>query len=65
MGRPGLDPGTLGLKGTSYLSCGVALVDDVAKLLRIALFPVGIVCLTSRGVWDEIWDGRVTNLRSH
>ena len=34
VGRPGLDPGTLGLKGTRTLYRSVVLVDSVAELLE-------------------------------
>jgi hypothetical protein len=58
VGRPGLDPGTLGLKGTGNLFCCVVQVDDVVDMLEIMLLLVGFVCLNSCGVWDEIWDAR-------
>jgi uncharacterized membrane protein len=61
VGRPGLDPGTKGIKGTGKSFCCAVLVDEVVELLGIVLLRVGVVCLISRGVWDEIWDGRVTN----
>jgi hypothetical protein len=59
VGRSGLDPGTLGLKGTSKLYWGVTLVDVVVELLTNVLLRVGIVCLISRGVWDVLWDAQV------
>src|ERR1019366_3723740 len=51
-GRPGLDPGTLGLKGTSRGLCDVALVDNshcfrgngvVSCRSRLVLFLVSLV----------------------
>jgi hypothetical protein len=37
VGRPGLDPGTLGLKGTRSSYWEVVLVDPVAELLEHSL----------------------------
>jgi hypothetical protein len=43
VGRPGLDPGTLGLKGTVNRFRGVGLVAHVVCFQGIVLFPVGLV----------------------
>jgi hypothetical protein len=43
VGRPGLDPGTLGLKGTFEVLRGVGLVAHVVCFQRIVLSFVGLV----------------------
>jgi hypothetical protein len=58
VGRPGLDPGTLGLKGTSNSFRNVVQVDWVVELLGNALLFVGVVYLISCGVWDVLWDAQ-------
>jgi hypothetical protein len=50
VGRPGLDPGTLGLRGTLELLRGVGLVAHVAEFQGIALSRVGLVAWCSRNM---------------
>jgi hypothetical protein len=45
VGRPGLDPGTLGLKETFELLPGVGLVAHVYCFQGNVLFCVGLVAL--------------------
>jgi hypothetical protein len=50
VGRPGLDPGTLGLKGTFYRSFGVGLVALVFCFQESVLFLVSLVSWCCRNI---------------
>ena len=50
VGRPGLDPGTLGLKGTYEVLLCVGLVAHVVCFQGNALSPVGLVSWCCRNM---------------
>jgi hypothetical protein len=59
VGRPGLDPGTLGLKGTFHRLFCVGLVAHVHCFQENVLFCVGLVVWCCRNMRPKMWPVRL------
>jgi hypothetical protein len=67
VGRPGLDPGTLGLKGICELLLWVGLAAHIVCLQGNALSLVGLVSWCRRNMRPKmrpVWAGAVTQGRT-